>query len=108
MNDLCTEVGWRSINHYGEELTVRYVASQCGYSDSNFCRIFRQITGDTFHATLNKRRCEMACTLLESTTASVESIAEQVGFADSKSFCRVFGKVMGCPPGAYRKGRSAG
>jgi len=93
-------------NSYSEPLSVRYVASRCGYSDSNFCKIFRQITGDTFHASLNRRRCEMACTLLENTNTSVEDIAGQVGFADSKSLCRVFGKCMGTSPGNYRKTRN--
>ena len=33
----------------------------------------------------------------------VERIAAEVGFADAKSFCRVFKAQMGISPGAYRK-----
>ena len=90
-------------NRYTEQITVEQVAAMSGYSKSNFCKIFRQITGETFHTLLNRCRVENACTLLVNTTGSVESIAQQVGFIDAKSFCRVFKAAKGISPGTFRK-----
>jgi len=91
-------------NNYSRRLTVEEVAASCGYSKSNFCKIFKNITNDTYHNFLNKYRIKMACTLLKSSDYSVEEIATRVGFADSKSFCRIFKLSIGITPGQYRKG----
>lgn len=90
-------------NRYAEPLTVEYVAEQNGYGKSNFCRVFKELTGDTFHSVLNRRRIENARYLLKQTALSVEEVAQQVGFNDAKSFCRVFKSVSGISPGVYRK-----
>lgn len=89
--------------NYKTELTVEYAAEMCGYSKSNFCKIFKKITGDTFHNVLNNYRIKMACQFLKETTDSVESIATEVGFSDAKTLCRVFKVVTGQTTGAYRR-----
>ena len=90
-------------NHYEQKLTVEEVAKICGYSKSNFCKIFKTVTGDTFHNVLNQHRIKMSCVLLKNSNDSIEDIAIKVGFADSKSFCRTFKEVNGTSPGQYRK-----
>jgi len=90
---------------YNDNLTIEEVAKICGYSQSNFCMIFKNITGETFHSMLNNQRVKVACNLLKETNLSVESVAVQAGFADSKSFCRVFKNTTGVTPGAYRNGK---
>ncbi len=90
-------------NNYERKLTVEEVAKNCGYSKSNFCKIFKTITGDTFHNILNSHRIKMSCILLKNSNYSVEDVATKVGFADSKSFCRIFKTANGISPGQYRK-----
>ena len=90
-------------DRYHEPLTVAAVSAFCGYSQSNFCKIFKAITGDTFHNTLNRHRVEMAGMLLRETDYAIEKIALQTGFADAKCFCRVFKKVTGQSAREYRK-----
>lgn len=90
-------------NHYNEPLELETVAQKCGYSKSGFCRVFKAVTGDTFHSILNRHRIEIACLRLKIAGEPVERIAAEVGFADAKSFCRVFKAQMGISPGAYRK-----
>ena len=90
-------------NRYFEPLNVEDISAFCGYSKSNFCKIFKNITGDTFHNTLNRHRIEVACMLLRETNDTVEKIAQETGFSDAKSFCRVFKKLMGKNAGEYRK-----
>ena len=88
---------------YAEPLTVEQVAAITGYGKSNFCKIFKQITGETFHSILNTKRLEHACTLLANTSLSIEDVANQVGCADAKSLCRLFKAAYGTTPGTYRK-----
>ncbi len=90
-------------NRYYDALTVEDAAELTGYSRSNFCKIFKRITGDTFHSVLNQHRVRIAGYLLKETVEPIEDIAVKVGFADSKSFCRVFKKITGTSPGKYRK-----
>ena len=90
-------------SHYDENIKIETVADFCGYSKSNFCKIFKNITGDTFHNVLNNHRIEIACNLLKGTNFSIEEIAQQTGFLDSKSFCRVFKIKKQLSPGAFRK-----
>ena len=90
-------------NNYQEKLSIKEVAENCGYSKSNFCKIFKTITGDTFHNVLNNQRIKLACVLLKNSNYSIEDIACKVGFIDSKSFCRIFKKHNGISPGQYRR-----
>ena len=90
-------------DRYGENLDLDTVSRMCGYSKSNFCKIFKRVTGDTFHNVLTRHRVEIACLHLKESTASIDNIGSTVGFSDSKSFCRTFKKLIGESPGTYRK-----
>lgn len=91
-------------SRYSEPLTVAEVAALCGYTKSNFCKIFKNATGETFHNSLNKRRINVACELLYETSQTVEAVALLVGFPDGKSLCRAFKAHLGITPLGYRKG----
>lgn len=90
-------------DRYSEALDVENISGLCGYSKSNFCKIFKNVTGDTFHNALNSRRVEIACILLRELDDTIEEIARKTGFLDSKSFCRVFKGIMNQTAGQYRK-----
>lgn len=90
---------------YASDLTVEQAAALCGYSKSNFCRVFRRITGQTFHQALNRHRIETACALLKKTDRGIEEIAAETGFSDVKTFCRVFKAEKGCTAGQFRRGQ---
>lgn len=87
---------------YAEPLTVEDAAKATGYGKSNFCKIFKDIVGDTFHNLLNRQRVESAFGFLSETVLPISEIAQEVGFSDSKTFCRVFKSIMGMTPGEYR------
>ena len=90
--------------NYKEPLTVEYVAELTGYSKSNFCKIFKKVVGEGFHQALNRRRVECAAALLLTSNMSVADISEEIGFNETKAFCRVFKSIYGISPGQYRKG----
>ena len=91
--------------NYADPLTVDDAALASGYGKSNFCKIFKNIVGDTFHNVLNRQRVDTSCGLLSETNLPVSEIALQVGFGDAKTFCRVFKEIKGITPGTYRKQR---
>lgn len=93
--------------HYAEPITIDNAADATGYGKSNFCKIFKNIVGDTFHNVLNRQRVENACILLKETATPISEISQQIGFGETKTFCRVFKTVMGLTPGGYRKGKTA-
>lgn len=90
-------------SHYSRNISISEIASVCGYSESNFCKHFKNVTGTSFHSALNKRRLENASLILKSTALPLEEIAIEVGFADAKTLCRIFKKEMGTTPNKYRK-----
>lgn len=94
-------------NCYSENISVEDAAALTGYNKSNFCKIFKSMTGDSFHQVLNQYRIEMAGSLLYETKQSIEEIAVAVGFADAKAFGRVFKSQVGITPGQYRKAKQS-
>lgn len=89
-------------SQYHQPLTIAYVASLNQYSESHFCKIFKRITGITFHDALSRCRIKNACCLLRETTSPIAEIALQVGYTDTKSFSRVFKQYTGFTPRNYR------
>jgi len=95
------------IHHrYNETIKVSDAALACGYSTGVFCSVFKKATGTSFHSYLNAYRIEKAKYILKSTVFPLEQIADSVGFADAKSFCRVFKQNIGMSPGKYRKSKT--
>lgn len=91
---------------YRAPLTVEEAAAASGYGKSNFCKIFRAVTGETFHRALNRRRIHAACDLLVGTDLPIAVIGAEVGLPEPKTFSRVFREVEGMTPGAYRLSRA--
>jgi AraC-like DNA-binding protein len=90
--------------NYKEPITVEDAAKLTGYSKSNFCKIFKLTVGEGFHQALNRQRISNAAAMLKVSAASVTDISSEVGFSETKSFCRVFKSIMGVTPGQYRRG----
>lgn len=84
--------------------TVDSMAAVLGTSRRTFLRWFGAETGTTPAAWLRRRRIREACRLLRFTAASMEHIAEAVGFANRHHFTRAFSAETGTGPAAYRKG----
>ena len=89
--------------NYSEQITVDDGAKITGYGKSNFCKIFKNVTGYTFHDFLNRRRVEVALGLLIQSDMTVTDISQEVGFSEAKTFCRVFKQIKGVSPLKYRK-----
>lgn len=83
-------------------LTLAEMAAHAGLSESHFSRIFKEQTG---HAPLDYfilLKMQHASTLLAVTSMPVREVATAVGYADPYYFSRLFKKVIGVSPRAYR------
>lgn len=72
-------------------------------SERSLQRRFKQATGLTPVTYLQHLRVEMARTLLEITRDSFEQISWKVGYSDPAAFRRVFQRIIGLSPSAYRQ-----
>jgi len=79
------------------------LAHECGLSVAHFTRAFRQSTGETPHKWLMRRRVAAAERLLLSSERSLAQIAFECGFADQCHFTNIFARMVGTPPGVYRR-----
>ena len=88
-------------NHYNETIRLEDIASQCFLTEAHFCRLFKQLTGETPIYYINKFRINKAISYLVESQLTIKEIAEKVGFYDEAYFCRCFRKYKGVPPSRY-------
>jgi transcriptional regulator GlxA family with amidase domain len=78
-------------------------ARRAGMSQRNFVRRFKQATGDSPLAYLQKLRIAAAKRLLESDHRSMPEISAAVGYQDVVFFRQLFQRHTGASPSAYRR-----
>ena len=89
--------------NYHKSLSVSVLANEVYLNPDYLGRIFRDATGMTVSAMIQKVRVDRVCALLTTTDRTVSDIAASCGFEDMKFFYSVFKKHMGMLPGAYRE-----
>lgn len=89
--------------HYAEPISIAEGAAVCGFSESHFRKLFRELTGTSFTQYVKAYRLEKAAALLGETDLSVTEIADQVGFHNYSYFSRAFAQLYQSPPLTYRK-----
>jgi transcriptional regulator GlxA family with amidase domain len=91
-----------------EDHSVEALARRAHMSARTFARRFRAETGATPHAWVTNQRVMAAEELLESSDASVEWIASQVGFGNAATMRQHFARVRGISPQGYRQSFACG
>jgi AraC-like DNA-binding protein len=89
--------------HFTEKITVKKLATIACLSVFHFHRLFKEKTGLTVFYYIKKIRLEHGAKLLLSSTANVNEIALESGFADSESFCHAFKKHFKITPSDLRE-----
>ncbi len=84
------------------QLTLGDMASNFGYSKSYFYRVFHRETGMSPVAYFQSIKVKRAAELLVNTNLRVNQVALKFGFEDPYYFSRLFKKVMGVAPSAYK------
>ena len=90
-------------NSYAQNITVKQVADLCGFSESYFMKLFKELTGMSFTAYLVNYRLELSAKQLLETDQKIIDIAANCGFNNHSYFTRAFLKKYGLTPGKYRQ-----
>jgi AraC-like DNA-binding protein len=86
--------------------TLESLARQVAMSRSAFAEHFSRFVGTPPMQYLTNWRMQIAANHLLSTTDSVNAVANRVGYDSEAAFSRAFKKVVGAPPGEWRKQRA--
>ena len=93
--------------HFLEEnierrISLNEIAEYSGFSLSYLSAMFKERTGYSPLTYFNLLKIRKACELLNTTTMKLNQISFKLGFDDQFYFSRLFSKIMGVSPKAYR------
>ncbi|PZP25754.1 MULTISPECIES: helix-turn-helix domain-containing protein [Pseudomonas] len=89
--------------HLDAGITVTRLAEACALSRSHFTRKFKESTRQSPHDWLRHQRVEKAKTLLLKSDLTLTAISMECGFFDQAHFCRVFVRMVGSTPLAWKR-----
>ena len=92
--------------NYMRAVSLREVSDYFSCGKTTFCSMLRRRYNTTFSAVLNSVRISHARRLLADTSQSVAQIAYAVGYTDAAYFNRVFRRLTGMSPTAFRRSGS--
>lgn len=83
--------------------TLRGAARVVHLNPQYVSRIFKEATGENFHAFLNRLKMEKAARLLRQESYLTYEIGAMVGYSNQKNFTRAFKQFFGVSPREYRR-----
>jgi AraC family transcriptional regulator len=89
--------------HIGSTIRVRDLARVARLSVGHFFRAFRESFGEPPFAHIARQRIQRAQSIMLSSRASLSQIAVDCGMCDQAHFTRVFRRIVGINPGAWRR-----
>jgi len=90
-------------DNLAEKIGVENFAAVARLSKSHFARAFRATVGEAPHAYLIRRRVESAQEMILFTQKPLARIAVDCGLGDQAHMTRLFRRVVGVSPGAWRR-----
>jgi transcriptional regulator GlxA family with amidase domain len=84
-------------------MRLEELAEQVSLSASYFCRAFKETFGETPHEHIIRQRLLRAQEMMLDTAMPLAQIALACGFADQPHFCKIFRRVTGETPAAWRR-----
>ena len=97
-----------SVQHWlqsngARDANLHAMVARSGLEERTFLRRFQKATGLRPTEYCQQLRVGRAREMLEFTNNTVDQIAFSIGYEDAGAFRRIFHKVMGISPSAYRK-----
>ncbi|TCC86340.1 AraC family transcriptional regulator [Pedobacter hiemivivus] len=86
-----------------KKLSINALADEQNLSISHYLRSFKAKTGQSPIAYLNQLKIQQSCQYLYFTDKSIKEICALLGIDDQYYFSRLFTKLIGTSPSAYRK-----
>ncbi|QUI24031.1 response regulator [Vallitalea pronyensis] len=102
-NESVKEVMYYVGCNYMHDITLSMVADHIQMNMAYLSHLFKQEVGESFVDYLKHIRIDKAKYLLEHTNESINSVASQVGFYDRRYFSKIFKKLEGINPTAYKR-----
>ena len=101
----------KSVSQYITEningkITVKQLTLEFGVSDTYLQNAFRSVYGMPVISFIRTQKMQSAAQVLIHTTRTIDEIAEEFGYENESKFSAAFKKIMGDPPGVYRKEHS--
>lgn len=87
----------------GRTWTVEALAAEAGMSRSAFAQHFKDRVGESPLVHLARWRAYRATCYLRNSSLPIAEIAERLGYDSDGAFNRAFRRLIGVPPGAYRR-----
>jgi len=101
------DIGQAAVRYIHENLGRAFrvvdIADALAVSPRHLTRVFVRFAGVAPATYVEAARIQRARTLLLRTDDPLKQVAAQVGYEDIHHFTHVFQRVVGCPPGRYRK-----
>lgn len=91
--------------NYHEDITLNTLSKKFYISIYHLSRTFKNETSLSFVDYLNNVRVKESLTLLEQSDFNITQISEKVGFKSATHFGRIFKKITGISPLAYKKSK---
>lgn len=102
-DDLIKEVQEYIERHFPSNISVELLCDVFAVNRRNFDRRFVKATGNTALEYIQRTRMEAAKRDLENSRKTVNEIMCEVGYSDPKAFRKVFKKITGLSPIAYKE-----
>ena len=90
-------------DRYSENLTIDRAAHRATMARRSFTKLFREITGRTYHDIFMTYRLMKAIELLRYTRKSINEISDELGFSSNAHFTRECIKLFVLPPLKLRR-----
>lgn len=90
-------------SEFRENTSSAELAAAAGVHPVHLAATFRQFHGSTIGEYVRSRRVEFACSALAEKDRHLAEIALDAGFSDQSHFTRIFRKITGITPGAFRE-----
>ncbi|MCL6602825.1 MAG: response regulator [Paenibacillus sp.] len=88
--------------NYCRDISISGISKQFNVNGNYISQLFTKEVGTTFTQYLSKLRIDYACQLLTTTDLPINEIAEKAGYDDNFYFSRIFKRMKGITPSAYR------
>lgn len=92
--------------HFNERIRLAELAALAGVHEVHLVRAFRSHFGVTPGGFLRRLRVEHASAALTGSTVPIVDLALAAGFSSQAHFTRVFHRLIGTTPAAYRRARA--
>lgn len=90
-------------SHYAHDISLQEIADAVGFNKNYICSVFKRDSGMTIGNCQTAIRIRKAAEMISFSDMNLVQVASATGFTNLSHFNRIFKKVVGIPPGQYRR-----